>query len=103
MTTPTTVTNLTATPSHVELVKDANVHVTKISDGNWEVTFDPVIPANRDRQRMILTLHATDTNGTTAHRDVVMRMTEDKIVVGAGENFDGAGDLCGDNAFQHSS
>ena len=87
VTTPTTVTNLTATPSHVELVKDANVHVTKMSDGNWEVTFDPVIPANRDRQRMILTLHATDTNGTPAHRDVVMRMTEDKIVVGAGENW----------------
>ena len=87
VTTPTTVTNLTATPSHVELVKDTNVHVTKISDGNWKVTFDPVIPANRDRQRMILTLHATDTNGTTAHRDVVMRMTEDKIVVRAGENW----------------
>ena len=82
------VTELTATPSHVELVKDENVHVTKVSDGNWEVTFDPVIPANRDRQRMILTLHATDSNGTTVHRDVVMRMTEDKIVVGEGEPWE---------------
>ncbi len=87
VTTPTTVTALTATPSHVELVKDANVHVTEASAGNWEITFDPVIPANRDRQRMILTLNATDTNGTTVHRDVVMRMTEDKIVVGEGETW----------------
>lgn len=87
VTTPTTVTSLTATPSHVELVKDENVHVTEKSAGNWEITFDPVIPANRDRQRMILTLNATDTNGTTIHRDVVMRMTEDKIVVGEGETW----------------
>ena len=87
VTTPTTVTSLTATPSHVELVKDENVHVTETSAGNWEIAFDPVIPANRDRQRMILTLHATDTNGTTVHRDVVMRMTEDKIVVWEGETW----------------
>ena len=92
VTTPTTVTSLTATPSHVELVKDENVHVAKVSEGNWEITFDPVIPANRDRQRMILTLHATDTNGTTVHRDVVMRMTEDKIVIGEGETW-GVGDV----------
>lgn len=87
VTMPTTVTSLTAIPSHVELVKDNNVHVTKTSDGNWEITFDPVIPANRDRQRMILTLHATDTNGTTVHRDVVMRMTEDMIVVNEEETW----------------
>lgn len=87
VTTPVNVTKLTAVPSHVELVKDNNVHVEKVSEGNWEITFDPVIPANRDRQRMILTLNATDTNGTTVHRDVVMRMTEDKIVVGEGKTW----------------
>lgn len=87
VTTPVNVTKLTAVPSHVELVKDNNVHVEKVSEGNWEITFDPVIPANRDRQRMILTLHAADENGTTVHRDVVMRMTEDKIVVGEGETW----------------
>lgn len=87
VTTPVNVTKLTAVPSHVELVKDNNVHVEKVSEGNWEITFDPVIPANRDRQRMILTLNATDTNGTTIHRDVVMRMTEDKIVVKEGETW----------------
>ena len=70
------VETLSATPSHIELVDDENVHVEK-RGGQWLITFDGTIPANRHRQRQILTLHATDSNGTTVHRDIEMRMTKD--------------------------
>lgn len=84
---PESVTNLVATSSHLTLVSNEMVHVAHLNDGRWKVTFDPVISANHDRQRMILTLHATDSNGTTVHRDVVMRMTEDVITVNTGEEW----------------
>ena len=76
------VTSLAATPSHVELVQDEDVHVEHLSDGRWRVTFDPAIPEARARQRMLLTLHATDANGTVVHRDVVLRMTADSGIEG---------------------
>ena len=83
-----TVTNLTATPSHLTLVSNETVHVSQLNDGRWKITFDPSIPENRNRQRMILTLHATDSNGTTAHRDIVMRMTADSGIEGGAEEDD---------------
>ena len=82
------VTNLTATPSHLTLVSNETVHVSQLNDGRWKITFDPSIPENRNRQRMILTLHATDSNGTTAHRDIVMRMTADSGIEGGAEQDD---------------
>ena len=83
-----TVTNLTASPSHLTLVSNETVHVSQLIDGRWRVTFDPSIPENRNRQRMILTLHATDSNGTTVHRDIVMRMTADSGIEGGAEEDD---------------
>ena len=82
------VTNLTATPSHLTLVSNETVHVSQLNDGRWKIAFDPSIPENRNRQRMILTLHATDSNGTTAHRDIVMRMTADSGIEGGAEEDD---------------
>ena len=82
------VTNLTATPSHLTLVSNETVHVSQLNDGRWKIAFDPSIPENRNRQRMILTLHATDSNGTTAHRDIVMRMTADSGIEGGAEQDD---------------
>ena len=79
------VTNLTATPSHLTLVSNETVHVSRLNDGRWKIAFDPSIPENRNRQRMILTLHATDSNGTTIHRDIVMRMTTDSGIEGGAE------------------
>ena len=82
------VTNLTATPSHLTLVSNETVHVSQLNDGRWKIAFDPSIPENRNRQRMILTLHATDLNGTTVHRDIVMRMTADSGIEGGAEEDD---------------
>ena len=82
------VTNLTATPSHLTLVSNETVHVSQLNDGRWKIAFDPSIPENRNRQRMILTLHATDLNGTTVHRDIVMRMTADSGIEGGAEQDD---------------
>ena len=82
------VTNLTATPSHLTLVSNETVHVSQLNDGRWKIAFDPSIPENRNRQRMILTLHATDLNGTTVHRDIVMRMTADSGIEGGAEPSD---------------
>ena len=82
------VTNLTATPSHLTLVSNETVHVSRLNDGRWKIAFDPSIPENRNRQRMILTLHATDSNGTTIHRDIVMRMTADSGIEGGAEQDD---------------
>ena len=79
------VTELAASPSHVELVDDSKVHIEKKADGFWYITFDPSIPENRNRQRQILTLHATDSNGTTLHKDIVMRMTTDAGIEGGAE------------------
>ena len=82
------VTSLTATPSHLTLVSNETVHVSQLNDGRWKIAFEPSIPENRNRQRMILTLHATDSNGTTAHRDIVMRMTADSGIEGGAEQDD---------------
>ena len=82
------VTNLTATPSHLTLVSNETVHVSRLNDGRWKITFDPSIPENRNRQRQILTLHATDSNGTIVHRDIVMRMTTDSGIEGGAEPSD---------------
>ena len=79
------VADLKASPSHVELVDDSKVHIKKKSDGYWYITFDPSIPENRNRQRQILTLHAKDSNGTTIHRDIVMRMTADSGIEGGAD------------------
>ena len=79
------VTEFAASPSHVELVDDLKVHIEKKADGFWYITFDPSIPENRNRQRQILTLHATDSNGTTVHKDIVMRMTTDAGIEGGAE------------------
>lgn len=79
------VADLKASPSHVELVDDSKVHIEKKSDGYWYTTFDPSISENRNRQRQILTLHAKDSNGTTIHRDIVMRMTADSGIEGGAD------------------
>ena len=87
------VTNLTATPSHLTLVSNETVHVSQLNDGRWKIAFDPSIPENRNRQRMILTLHATDSNGTTAHReddDIILYTPKARPIAVWNGDFNGA-------------
>ena len=69
-----TVTNLAARPSHLALVGDGDVTVTPSGNGRFTVRVSPsgITEANA-RSRMILTLAATDSNGTTVYRDVSLR------------------------------
>ena len=69
-----TVINLAARPSHLALVGDGDVAVTPNGNGRFTVRVSPsgITEANA-RSRMILTLAATDSNGTTAYRDVSLR------------------------------
>ena len=62
------VTSLEARPSHLALVRDDDVSVTPNGNGSFTVTVAPSgITEDNARSRMILTLAATDANGTTVH------------------------------------
>ena len=68
------VTGLAARPSHLSLVGDGDVAVTPNGNGRFTVRVSPSgVTAANARSRMILTLVATDSNGTTAYRDLSLR------------------------------
>ena len=68
------VTSLQALPSHLALVNDNDVTVTSRGNGRFTVSVRPSgVTADNQRSRMILTLAATDANGTTAYKDLSLR------------------------------
>ena len=68
------VTSLQALPSHLALVSDNDVTVTSRGNGRFTVSVRPSgITDDNLRSRMILTLAATDANGTTAYKDLSLR------------------------------
>ena len=68
------VTSLQALPSHLALVSDNDVTVTSRGNGRFTVSVRPSgITEDNLRSRMILTLAATDANGTTAYKDLSLR------------------------------
>ena len=78
------VTSLEALPSHLALVDDGDVSVTPKGNGRFTVTVTPRgITADNARSRMILTLAATDSNGTTAYKDLSLRFAPVDAVVSA--------------------
>ena len=66
-----TVESLRAYPSHLSLMDDNDVSVEKITTGEFLVRMNTARAVRRSR--MILTLAATDGNGTTVYRDVSLR------------------------------
>ena len=72
------VTNLTARPSHLALVRDEDVVVTRNGNGRFTVTITPSgVNESNLRSRMILTLAATDANGTTTYKDLSLRFSNE--------------------------
>ena len=72
-----TVDSLQARPSHLELVKDSDVTVTKTGNGTFRVSLTPSgVNADNLRSRMILTLIASDANGTKCYKDLSLRFSE---------------------------
>ena len=68
------VTSLAAWPSHLALVGDGDVTVTQKGNGRFSVSVRPSgVTEDNARSRMILTLAATDANGTTAYKDLSLR------------------------------
>lgn len=66
-----TVTTLRAYPSHLSLMNDEDISVTAEGAGNFLIQMDSSrVPR---RSRMILTLAATDANGTTTYKDLSLR------------------------------
>ena len=71
-----TVTALRALPSHLTFVPDEAVTVHPLGGGEFAVEFDGSgVTADVDRTRMILTLEATDANGTTVCKDLSLRFS----------------------------
>lgn len=68
------VASLAALPSHLSLVCDNDVTVTPKGNGKFSVRISPSgVTDDNARSRMILTLAATDTNGTVAYKDLSLR------------------------------
>ena len=68
------VVTLRACPSHLALVGDDDVSVTPKGNGRFAVTVTPSgITEDNARSRLILTLAATDANGTTVYKDLSLR------------------------------
>ncbi|MBO7684036.1 MAG: C10 family peptidase [Kiritimatiellae bacterium] len=78
------VTSLAALPSHLALVGDGDVTVTPKGNGRFSVSVRPSgVTEDNARSRMILTLAATDANGTTAYKDLSLRFAPVDAVVAA--------------------
>lgn len=89
------VTQLFALPSHLSLVRDEDVTVTPKGNGRFSVSVRPSgVTEDNARSRMILTLAATDTNGTTVYKDLSLRFEKKEapasVTVNA-ESASGAG------------
>ncbi|MBO6121015.1 MAG: C10 family peptidase [Kiritimatiellae bacterium] len=72
-----TIETLEARPSHLSLVRDEDVSVSKVSDGKFKVCVTPSgIDESNFRSRMILTLVGTDSNGTKCYKDLSLRFSQ---------------------------
>jgi hypothetical protein len=72
-----TVETLEARPSHLSLVGDNDVSVSKVGNGAFKVCVTPSgINESNFRSRMILTLVATDANGTKVYKDLSLRFSQ---------------------------
>ena len=72
-----TVEALEARPSHLSLVGDNDVSVSKVGNGKFKVCVTPSgINESNFRSRMILTLVATDANGTKVYKDLSLRFSQ---------------------------
>ena len=72
-----TVETLEARPSHLSLVGDNGVSVSKVGNGAFKVCVTPSgINESNFRSRMIFTLVATDANGTKVYKDLSMRFSQ---------------------------
>lgn len=75
------VTSLAAWPSHLALVDDGDVSVTPEGNGRFAVTVTPSgVTEENARSRMILTLAATDANGTTTYKDLSLRFAPIDVI-----------------------
>ncbi|MBR5548502.1 MAG: C10 family peptidase [Kiritimatiellae bacterium] len=71
------VESLEARPSHLSLVRDEDVTVTKTGAGTFNVSITPSgVNEGNLRSRMILTLVGTDANGTKCYKDISLRFSE---------------------------
>ena len=71
------VESLEARPSHLSLVRDEDVTVTKTGSGTFNVSITPSgVNEGNLRSRMILTLVGTDANGTKCYKDLSLRFSE---------------------------
>ncbi len=65
---------LKALPSHLALVKDEDVSISHLGNGEFKVCITPRgVDSSNYRSRMILTLAASDANGTTVYKDLSLR------------------------------
>lgn len=72
-----TVETLEARPSHLSLVSDNDVSVSKVDNGVFKVCVTPSgINESNFRSRMILTLVGTDSNGTKCYKDLSLRFSQ---------------------------
>ena len=72
---PSTV-SLAAHVSAASLVPDSAIEIHKLGNGRFAVEVDASgIPASAERTRAILTLAATDSNGTTSYKDLSLRFS----------------------------
>lgn len=72
---PSTV-SLAAHVSVASLVPDSAIEIHKLGNGRFAVEVDASgIPASAERTRAILTLAATDSNGTTSYKDLSLRFS----------------------------
>ena len=72
-----TVETLEARPSHLSLVSDNDVSVSKVGNGTFKVCVTPSgINESNFRSRMILTLVGTDSNGTKCYKDLSLRFSQ---------------------------
>ena len=73
-----TVDSLEARPSHLALVRDEDVSVRRTGPGKFMVSVTPSgVNASNLRSRMILTLIATDANGTKCYKDLSLRFSDE--------------------------
>jgi len=72
-----TVEALEARPSHLSLVSDNDVSVSKVDNGVFKVCVTPSgINESNFRSRMILALVGTDSNGTKCYKDLSLRFSQ---------------------------
>ena len=75
-----TVVDLAALPSHLSLLRDEDVRVDALGGGRFIVTLAPSgLTEDDNRSRMLLTLAASDANGTVAYKNLSLRFSNDAV------------------------